>query len=127
MKTNHYEQVESQPVDMEGANGCHVRWLIGEADGAPNFAMRQFEIAAGGHTPRHTHPYEHEVFILEGTGTVAEGDRDHPLRPGTVVFVPGGTEHQFRATGTEPLKFLCLIPHPLRDMSGPCAAACGCE
>ena len=54
MKVNHYEQIASEPVQMEGASGCRVRWLIGEADGAANFAMRQFEVAPGGHTPRHS-------------------------------------------------------------------------
>ena len=57
-------------------------------DGAPSFSMRQFEVAPGGHTPKHSHAHEHEVFVLEGTGVVLEGDREHPLRPGTVVFVP---------------------------------------
>jgi mannose-6-phosphate isomerase-like protein (cupin superfamily) len=43
------------------------------------------------------------------------------------VFVPPNEVHQFRNTGSGPLKFLCLIPHPLRGMSEPCAAACGCQ
>ena len=67
MKVSHYEVVTQKPVEMEGAKGCSVRWLVGPEQDAPNFAMRQFEVAAGGHTPRHRHPYEHEVFVLEGT------------------------------------------------------------
>jgi len=70
MKVNHYEEITAVPVDMEGAVGCQVRWLLGEEDGAPNFAMRQFEVEANGHTPKHHHPYEHEVFVLEGSGVV---------------------------------------------------------
>ncbi len=127
MKVVHYENVASNPVEMEGAAGCCIRCLIGPGDAAPSFSMRHFEIAPGGHTPRHTHAHEHEVFILEGTGVVMEGDAPHELRPGTVVFVPPGREHQFRNTGEATLKLLCLIPHPLRDMAGPCAAACGCD
>ena len=127
MKVVHYEHVAANPVEMEGAAGCRIRCLIGPDDAAPSFSMRHFEIAPGGHTPRHTHAHEHEVFILEGTGVVLEGDAPHALRPGTVVFVPPGREHQFRNTGEATLKLLCLIPHPLRDMAGPCAAACGCD
>jgi len=111
MKINHYEQVEQQPVDMEGAVGCQVRWLISDKDGAPNFAMRQFEVAAGGNTPKHNHPFEHEVFVLEGNGTVLEGDVEHRLSCGDVVFVPPNETHQFRNTGEVPLKFLCLVPN----------------
>ena len=127
MKVVHYEQIESAPVETEEAVGCRIRCLIGEADGAPSFTMRQFEIAPGGRTPRHSHAHEHEVFVLEGTGVVMEGETEHALRPGTVVFVPPKAPHQFRNTGSGALKFLCLIPHPLRDMRGPCAAACATD
>lgn len=127
MKVVQYEQLESTPVEMDGAAGCRIRCLIGEPDGAPSFSMRQFDVAPGGYTPKHAHAHEHEVFVLEGAGVVAEGDVEHLLSPGTAVFVPPNQVHQFRNTGPGPLKFLCLIPHPLRGMAGPCAAACGCE
>jgi len=127
MKVVHYEQIESSPVAMEGAVGCRIRCLVGEPDGAPSFSMRQFEVAPGGHTPQHTHAYEHEVFVLEGSGEVLQEGRPQPLRPGMVVYVAPGEAHQFRNTGAGPLKFICLIPHPLRGMRDVCAAACGCE
>ena len=127
MKVVHYEQVSCDPVGTEGAVGCRIRCLVGPEDAAPSFSMRQFEVAPGGYTPKHSHGHEHEVFVLEGEGVVLEGDVEHGLRPGTVVFVPPKQPHQFRNTGSGPLKFLCLIPHPLRDMTDPCAAACGCE
>jgi quercetin dioxygenase-like cupin family protein len=117
MPTYPCEQVESQPVDMEGARGCRVRWLIGQKQGAPNFAMRHFEVAPGGHTPLHYHPYEHEVFVLEGEGIAVEGAKQHPLRAGDVVFVRPDEVHQFRNSGSQPLKFLCLVP--LSAAAGP--------
>lgn len=127
MKAIHYEDIPSTPVDMEGSSGCRIRCLIGPDDGAPSFTMRQFEVAPGGHTPRHSHAYEHEVFILEGAGCVLDSAGEHPLRPGVVVFTAPNEVHQFRNTGPGPLKFLCLIPHPLRGMSGTCVAACACD
>ena len=127
MKVVHYEQVESAPVEMEAAVGCRMRCLIGPEDAAPSFSMRQFEVAPGGYTPRHAHAHEHEVIVLEGSGVVLEGEVEHPLRPGVVVFVPPKQPHQFRNTGPGPLKFLCLIPHPLRGMTDPCPTACGCD
>lgn len=127
MKVVQYEQIQPQPVETEGAVGCQIRCLVGPEDSAPSFSMRQFQVEPGGYTPKHSHGHEHEVFVLEGTGVVLEGEKEHPLLPGTVVLVPPGQEHQFRNTGAAPLKFLCLIPHPLRDMTGSCAAACGSE
>jgi quercetin dioxygenase-like cupin family protein len=125
MKVCHYEQVESQAVDMQGAEGCRVRWLIGSAEGAPTFAMRQFEVLPGGHTPRHSHPYEHEVFVLEGQGVVYEGDQPHPLRAGDVVYVKPDEVHQFRNTGSGSLKFLCLVPNSAAQQPVSMAPECG--
>ena len=72
------------------------------------------------------HAYEHEVFVLEGEGVVLDSRGEHRLSAGVAVYVAPDEIHQFRNTGQGPLKFLCLIPHPLRGMNAPCAAACGC-
>jgi len=127
MKIAHYEQMEAVPVNADGAANCTMRCLIGPDDAAPSFSMRHFEIAPGGHTPKHAHAHEHEVFILEGEGVAVGGDRDYPIRPGVAIFVPPNQMHQFRNTGNTALKFLCLMPHPLRGMRTPCVAACGCD
>lgn len=111
MKVNHYEQIDAKPVTMEGASGCAVRWLISQDDGAPSFSMRQFEVQPGGFTPRHSHPYEHEVFVLEGDGQLFEGDQPHRLKAGDVVLIKPDEVHQFRNSSDRPLKFLCLIPN----------------
>jgi quercetin dioxygenase-like cupin family protein len=124
MKVNHFEQVAKAPVTMEGAQGCQVRWLVDEAQGAPNFAMRQFEVAPGGYTPKHSHPYEHEVFVLEGRGVVLEGDVEHPLKAGDFVFVTPGEVHQFLNTGASPLKFLCMVPNSSAGQPVTVAAEC---
>jgi quercetin dioxygenase-like cupin family protein len=127
MKVNHYERIAQQSVEMEGAHGCQVRWLLGERDGTPSFAMRQFEVAPGGYTPRHHHPYEHEVFVLEGEGVVYEGDQAHQLKKGDVVFVKPDEVHQFRNTGNSPLKFLCLVPNSATGKKAVVAPECGTE
>ena len=127
MKVVHCEQIPLAAVATEGAQSVRMRCLLGQQDNAPSFTMRQFELAPGGHTPKHTHNYEHEVFVLEGAGVFVEGDEEHPVGPGIAVLVDPNLPHQFRNTGPGPLKFLCLIPHPLRAMAGSCTVACGCE
>ena len=126
MIVQHYENVTAEPVTMPGADGCQVRWLIDQKRGAPTFAMRQYEVAPGGYTPKHFHDYEHEVFVLEGAGVVLEGDGQRPLQPGDVVFIPPNEIHQFRNTGHGPLKFLCLIPNSAAGKPVTLAAGCGC-
>lgn len=111
MKVEHNTRKPNNAVEMEGASGCHMRMLIGESDAAPNFAMRQFEIEPGGHTPKHHHPYEHECYILEGEGTILDGDTPKNFSAGDVIYVAPDDIHQFRNTGSGPLRFLCLVPN----------------
>ncbi len=127
MKVQSHREVESKKVGMEGASGCQVRSLVGEADGAPNFAMRLFEVAPDGHTPRHSHPYEHEMYVLEGNGVVCEGDVEHPLTAGDVMYIAPNEVHQFRNTGSAPFKFLCLVPNSYKDLPATVAPECGVE
>ena len=127
MKVQNNRQIEQQRVEMPGAHDCTVRWLIGQADDAPNFAMRQFEVAPGGYTPRHSHPYEHEIYVLEGEGVIVEDETDHALRQGDVVYVAPDDMHQFRNTGDQPLKFLCLIPNSAAGLPVTLAPECGVE
>ena len=98
-----------KPVEMAGVEGAQMAVMVGRADGAPNFALRQFKVAGGGHPPRHSHDYEHEVFVVEGSGTVLLNGAEKPVRAGDVVYVPASHEHQFKA-GAPGLRFLCLVP-----------------
>jgi quercetin dioxygenase-like cupin family protein len=111
-KAIHYEKVSVSQVKEVGAEGVQVRWLINkENDGAENFAMRLFEIAPSGHTPTHSHEWEHEVYVLEGNGIVFCEGSEKQLKPGYVVFVPPNSMHNFRNNGKQTLRFLCLIPY----------------
>jgi quercetin dioxygenase-like cupin family protein len=104
-------EVKQDDVDAEGAAGVKIRWLITKEDGAPNFAMREFELAPGGHTPHHAHGWEHEVYVLAGQGIVAGEGGEFALEPGTVVLVPPDEKHQFKNAGSGPFRFLCVVPH----------------
>jgi quercetin dioxygenase-like cupin family protein len=102
--------IAAKKVEMEGAKGATIRILISKADGADNFVMRMFEVEAGGNTPLHSHPHEHEVFVLKGDGAFICEGKEHMIGPENVVFVPSGVEHQFRNVGDSVLRFLCLVP-----------------
>ena len=106
MNVFNYETVASTEVEG-GASKVKVQWLITKAMGAKNFAMRLFTMEPGGYSPLHTHPWEHEVFILEGEGVLFDGEK----ATDDVVFIPGEERHQFRNTGRKQVKFLCLIPN----------------
>jgi quercetin dioxygenase-like cupin family protein len=109
MLIRNINEVESKPVQMDGVSGVQMAVMVGREHGAPNFALRSFRVEAGGHSPRHTHDYEHEVYVVDGGGTVFLDGQENPIRAGDVVYVPAEELHQFKA-GPQGLRFLCLVP-----------------
>lgn len=112
MKLKHYSEVPLEKVEIEGAEGASIRWLISEKDGAPNFATRMFEVISGGHTPFHTHSWEHENYIISGEGVLVTEEGEKRFKEGDIIYVPPNYRHSYKNTGKETLKFLCMIPNP---------------
>jgi quercetin dioxygenase-like cupin family protein len=90
--------------------GVTKREVITARDGAPNFCMRIFEVEPGSSTPDHTHPWEHEVFVLSGSGVVKGKEGESVINKGSVVFIAPDEPHCFINTGQTVLRFVCLIP-----------------
>jgi quercetin dioxygenase-like cupin family protein len=103
--------VGAKEVSIEGARGVNIRWLISKEDGAPGFAMRLFEVAPGGHSPLHSHDWEHEVYIVDGNGELEFDGKRRPFEKGWFILVPPGREHRFVNKGDGVMRFLCLVPN----------------
>ena len=110
MHTAKWSDIEGKAVTDAGAEGVTIRVLMGDNVGAPTFTMRHFEVAPGGRTPFHAHPWEHEVYVLSGTGKVRQKGGERKVGPGSFVYVPPDEEHNFANAGDEPFAFLCVIP-----------------
>lgn len=119
-------QIAKQSVTMPGAEKVQMQLLCGPDDGAPTFAMRKFIVAPGGCTPKHQHDYEHEVLVLSGEGVVFGNNKEQPIKPGDVLFVPANELHQFRNTGGIPLQFICLVPAFVHKPGAPVPVAVNC-
>lgn len=100
-----------QPMGVYGVPGVVLREIFTAATGAPTFALRHFEVAVGCAAHSHFHPWEHEVYILEGEGEIVGEDGAVPFRAGDSCYTAPNELHQFRNTGATPLHFLCVIPN----------------
>jgi quercetin dioxygenase-like cupin family protein len=105
-----YSDVPAEKVTTAGAQDVTIRWLLGPGTPAPNFHLRLFEAQPGGHSPYHAHPFEHEIFILEGRGRINGKGKAIPVAPGSFALVEPNEEHQVENTGDGVLRFLCLVP-----------------
>lgn len=88
-----------------------VRQVLVGDDEAPNFALRRFVMQPGGGMPRHTNRVEHEQYVLRGRATVGIGDDEVSVEAGDVLYIPAGVPHDYRAEGSEPFEFLCVVPN----------------
>ncbi|MBN2829060.1 MAG: cupin domain-containing protein [Candidatus Cloacimonetes bacterium] len=111
MKIANYKEIKLEDVNAEGAINTKIRWMISEKDGAPNFALRMFEVEVGGQTPYHQHAWEHEVFVLEGEGEFVTERGVQKFGAWDCIYVDPDMMHQFKNVGKGIMRFLCIIPH----------------
>ena len=102
MKVSDYRETEP----TEEVPGAIMREVITADDGAPNFTMRVIEVKPGSTTPSHSHPWEHEVFILSGQGVVKGEQGESQIEKDSVIFVAPDEQHCFVNKGKEPLRFV---------------------
>jgi len=97
--------------DVGAAEGMSKGVLVDESRGAPNFAIRRFELDPGAEVPEHTNEVEHEQYVLAGEYTVGIGDEEYTVSEGDSLLIPAGVVHWYRNEGGEPGAFLCAVPN----------------
>jgi quercetin dioxygenase-like cupin family protein len=106
----HYSEVKLEDVNVDGAKDVKIRWMLSKDNNTPNFAMRLFEIGKNGNTPNHSHNWEHEIFVVSGSGKLKYENEEYELFDGSIAYVPKSTNHQFIA-GENGMKMICVIPN----------------
>lgn len=92
-----------------------VRWrTLISADRTPTDALTvgvaEIEVGESKSFRPHRHAQAEVYYILSGEGTVTISGADHPVRPGSAVFIPGGAAHGARNTGAQLLRLLYVFP-----------------
>lgn len=96
---------------MDAADGLRRGVLISDEHGAPNFAIRRFELDPGAEVPKHTNAVEHEQYVLAGTYTVGIENEEYTLEPGDSLLIPSGVVHWYRNDSDTTGAFLCAVPN----------------
>ena len=118
------EEVTYESVDA--AEGLRKGVLVGPEHGAPNLAIRRFELEPGAEVPEHTNEIEHEQYVLEGeyvvgiseapeapraNGDAASASEEYVVSVGDALHIPAGAVHWYRNESDEPGAFLCAVPN----------------
>ena len=106
MQIRNYKDVPVVPY----AAGIEKRVVLGPKQGAPTFVMRIFDLPPGAASPWHQHDWEHEVYVLAGTGLVVSSDGETPIRRGDAILILPNEMHSLKNNGRGVLRFICLVP-----------------
>lgn len=112
MKVVRLAEVPAVSAEVKGAKGVLRQLVIGSADGSPTVSVRVFTVRPGGHTPLHSHPFEHINFVLAGEGALVRPDgTEDRLQTGDFALVLPGEKHQYRNLSAETeFVFVCVVP-----------------
>jgi len=101
----------------EKSKGAYASRLLIESEGVGSqklmlvhVTMKAGTMSGRGHV--HPVPYDEAYYILRGQALMEfdEGREAYQIGPDTAVFIPGGTWHRIRNTGSEDLVFLAIWP-----------------
>jgi quercetin dioxygenase-like cupin family protein len=67
------------------------------------------ELQQGGFLALHRHDQAETYYVLAGEGMVTLDGAEHPVHPGSSVFIPGSSEHGIRNTGAQKLRFFYAL------------------
>ena len=73
-----------------GGPSARLIWLD---DNPPTCTVTYLELQDQQTSPHHIHPWEHEVFIIEGVGTLFCDGTAYPVKGGDAIFIPGNVDH----------------------------------
>ena len=116
---------QGELIEMYGPTAGTIRLLVdpkNSGDGTGMCTLIQ-TLNQGAEVPMHRHDQAEQVlYFLRGTGRVSVLGVDVPAEPGTVVFVPKGTDHAIVNLGNGSLSFLETTTPPgfenaFREMS----------
>lgn len=85
-----------------------IKELTEEETGDQGFNMKIFKMNPGGYSPLHSHASQHRLFIVDGKGTVFNGQEATEIKADDIVYITPNEPHQLRTVGEKPLKFICL-------------------
>ena len=71
--------------------------------------LRYFEMGPNGYSTLERHEHTHAVMIFRGHGLCLLGTEVREVREHDLIAIPAWTWHQFRASGDEPMGFLCMV------------------
>ena len=79
----------------------------------PGLVIGVLRVRPGGVDTQGAHDQDEVYAVVAGRGLLKLGDVDHPVAPGSIIFVPKGAQHRFY--GNKELLTLAYVLVPSED------------
>ena len=96
---------------MKGFQAAELEDMVARAKAADGYAaavlrsdllsVGLYILPAGGVDGQSPHREDEVYYAVRGSATIRVGSDDHPVGPGTVLFVPAGAVHHFHDINEE--------------------------
>ena len=73
--------------------------LINLEDHPPTCTLSYSHILPGETSSHHIHPWEHEVYIIQGSGTLLCDGKEYPVKARDAIYIPPNVDHYTLNTG----------------------------
>jgi len=110
MFAKNLKDIEAKDVSGGEIKNVLKQVPIGPEQGWENNTLRVFTIGPGGHTPKHSHDWEHVNYVISGSGTLEIDGKKQEMARGTFAFVPPNVEHQYSNGSDEDFVMICIVP-----------------
>ena len=63
----------------------------------PSLSMGLYHLPAGTTDPQSPHTEDEVYYLVKGKARIKVGNEDHPVQPGSIVFIEKYVEHRFHS------------------------------
>lgn len=110
MPVGNIENLMLKEIKHPDALNASIAVMVSPKEGWDGYVMRVIEVLPGGFTPKHSHPWPHINYIIEGQGELMINHVLNPVKLGSYAYVPANQIHQFKNIGDTVFKFICIVP-----------------
>ena len=110
MIVNNFKNLKPMTINSPEAKNAQMKVLVSANEGWEDYVMRVVEVEKTGYTPKHSHPWPHINYVIEGKGEIMIEGEVNPVEAGSYAYIPANSLHQFRNTGDTQFKFICIVP-----------------
>jgi len=110
MPVGKIKELTFKEIKSSEARDARIAVMVSPKEGWEGHVMRVIEVEPNGYTPKHSHPWPHINYIIEGNGSLMIDGVENPVEAGSYAYVPQDLIHQFRNVGKTTFKFICIVP-----------------